>query len=278
MGKEERNEARRRGRAVSHTVCLEKMKMLNYRPFMRNLRISCLSPQSMTMWPSCVSNWRSGFPSEPFAWEKFLPPVFQGLMPSIPLSMICWPMAAIFLWAISLSPLLSQRRLCSRDLSSSCLHPELTRWDGCSLRKNYLWSLPSYFKLRGLRTESHIYAKDMGTELCYVAHGNSLRLLLLWLCHACVGELLHLLQGLRVYGIFPLCTWSGNFLFWQYSHTHTHTHTHKQSLSEPWLTCDYESLAVDVGGASGTLPGSLGLSNWVLDLQVSKESEVLWWK
>lgn len=49
LGKEERNEARRRGRAVSHTVCLEKTKMLNYRPFMRNLRISCLSPQSMTV-------------------------------------------------------------------------------------------------------------------------------------------------------------------------------------------------------------------------------------
>ena len=84
-----------------------------------------------------------------------------------------------------------------------------------------------------------------------------LRLLLLWLCQACVGELLHFLWGLRVCGFFLLCTWSGNFLFWQYSHvcartrarthTHTHTHTHKQSLSEAWLTCEYVSLPVDVG-------------------------------
>ena len=91
LGKEERNEARRRGRAVSHTVCLEKMKMLNYRPFMRNLRISCLSLQSMTVWPSCASSWRSGFPSEPFAWEKFLPPVFRASCP-------------LFHWAWSVGP------------------------------------------------------------------------------------------------------------------------------------------------------------------------------
>lgn len=70
------------------------------------------------------------------------------------------------------------------------------------------------------------------------------------------------------------------FLFWQYSHVrscmcmptcaHTHTHTHKQPLTGRWLTCEYVSLAVDVGGAYGTLPGSLGLSNWILGLQVSK--------
>lgn len=29
LGKEERNEARRMGRTVSHTVCIEKTKMLN---------------------------------------------------------------------------------------------------------------------------------------------------------------------------------------------------------------------------------------------------------
>lgn len=65
---------------------------------------------------------------------------------------------------------------------------------------------------------------------------------------------------------------SGNSL------THLCVRACMQSLPAPWLTYEYVFSAVDVGGASGTLPGSLSLRNSVLDLQVNKETEEQLWK
>ena len=98
-----------------------------------------------------------------------------------------------------------------------------------------------------------------------------MRLALLWFGGACIREVLHFLWGLRVCGFsFPthavVISFSGSILSLSLSHTHTHTlilaRVHEVTSQ---ALADMNMSTVDVGEASGTLPGSLSLSNSILD-------------
>ena len=260
---------------------------------MRNFRISCISPQSMTVWPSCVSNRSSGFPSEQFAWEKFLLPVFRASYTLSHLSMICWPTAAISLWPFNLSPLLSQRRLCSRDSFSRCLHLALTGWMDAPWGRTICGPSSATSSCEAWRQKAAYMPRTWGSNCTMLPMATDSKA-------ASPDSVTPVLENYRAYfGVwesvcFSLCASEVVIFFFDsthtcaracacaharaHTHTHTHSRTHKQPLSELWLTCEYVSLAVDVGRAYGTLPGSLGPGNWILGLQVSKETEVLWWK
>lgn len=98
--------------------------------------------------------------------EKIPSTSFQSLIYSIPFEHDLLAHGCHFLAFQPLPSPFSEKALLKGDLFSRCLHPGANRVDGCSLRKNYLWSFLSCFKLWSLKTESHIYVKDMGIEIC----------------------------------------------------------------------------------------------------------------